>query len=194
MKLKVMISAPYMQPVINRFRNIFESHDIELIIPPVKERLEEADLLQVINDIDGVICGDDLFTDKVLQSALKLKVISKWGTGIDSINIDSCHKLNISIYNIPNAFSEPVADSVLGYILCYARRLLSMNKNMHNGNWHKIQGIALQECTLGIIGVGNIGKAVARRAFAFGMKLIGNDPKMMPSDFLSKIPIQMLPK
>jgi D-3-phosphoglycerate dehydrogenase len=75
MKWKVMISAPYMQPVIDRFRNVFVEHDIDLLIPPVDERMEEDELLEWIKTVDGVICGDDRFTEKVLSSATKLKVI-----------------------------------------------------------------------------------------------------------------------
>src|SRR6476646_10762717 len=82
---KVLVSAPYMQPVIERFRPMFEEHDVELFVPPVNERFEEEDLLEWIGDIDGVICGDDRFTERVLQAAPRLKVISKWGTGTDSI-------------------------------------------------------------------------------------------------------------
>jgi D-3-phosphoglycerate dehydrogenase / 2-oxoglutarate reductase len=76
MSVKVMISAPYMQPEIERFRPIFMKQGIELVVPRVNERMEEEDLLSIIGDIDGVICGDDRFTERVLQSAPRLKVIS----------------------------------------------------------------------------------------------------------------------
>jgi len=85
MRWKILISAPYMQPVVDRFRSTFEKENMEYVVPPVNERMEEDELLQWLPDIDGVICGDDRFTKKVLRAAPKLKVISKWGTGIDSI-------------------------------------------------------------------------------------------------------------
>lgn len=192
MKWKVLISAPYMQPVIERFQKIFTENGIELVVPPVDERLEETELLEWIRDIDGAICGDDQFTEKVLKSATRLKVISKWGTGIDSIDVESCRKFNIAVCNTPNAFSEPVADTVIGYILCFARNLTWMDKKMHEGVWDKIPGRSLRECTLGIIGVGNVGKTVARRAVGFGMNLIGNDLLDMPDEFLDRTKIKML--
>ena len=194
MKWKVMVSAPYMQPVIDRFRNVFDKHDIDLLIPPVNERMEEDELLEWIEEADGAICGDDHFTEKVLRSALKLKVISKWGTGIDSIDLEACHKLGIAVRNTPNAFSEPVADSVLGYMLCFARNLPWMDRNIREGVWHKIPGRSLRECTLGIIGIGNVGKTVARRSIGFGMHIIGNDLVEMPTDFLTETNIEMLSK
>ncbi len=194
MRWKVLISAPYMQPVIDRFRSIFQENEIELIVPPVSERFEEEELLRWIGDIDGAICGDDRFTERVLRSAPKLKVISKWGTGIDSIDQTACQRLGIAVRNTPNAFSEPVSDSVLGYLLCFARNLPWMNQQMKRGNWHKLPSRALRECTLGVVGVGNVGKTVVRRAKAFGMGLLGHDIVEMPPEFLQETGITMMEK
>jgi len=192
MHWKVLISAPYMQTVMDRFRSTFVEHDIEVIVPPVNERLSEEELLRWISDVDGVICGDDCFTEQVLQTAPRLRVISKWGTGIDSIDVEACRRLGIAVRNTPNAFSEPVADTVIGYILCFARSLIWMDRKMREGVWDKIPGRSLQECTLGVIGVGDVGKAVVRRAVGFGMRVLGNDLVEMPSDFLSETKIGMV--
>jgi D-3-phosphoglycerate dehydrogenase len=192
MKWRVLVTAPYMQPVIDRFRPVFEKHDIEVVLPPVRERLEEDDLFEWVDNIDGVISGDDRFTERVLRSAPKLKVISKWGTGIDSINHDACKKLGIAVRNTPNAFSEPVADTVIGFMLCFARKLPCMDRAMKAGSWEKIPGRSLGECVLGVIGVGNVGKTVVRRAIAHGMKVLGNDLVEMPEDFLAATDIEML--
>ena len=194
MSWKVLVSAPYMQPVIDGFRPVFEENNIELLVPPVNERLEEEDLLKWVGDIDGAICGDDRFTERVLQAAPRLKVISKWGTGIDSIDQDACERLGIAVRSTPNAFSEPVADTVLGYVLCFARNLPWMDQAIREGIWHKIPGRALRECTLGVIGVGNVGKAVVRRAIAFGMRVLGNDLVKMPPEFLEETGIEMVSK
>jgi len=192
MTLKVLISAPYMLPVIERFRSVFDKRNIELIIPAVEERMEEEQLLDLIDDVDGVICGDDRFTSRVLKSAHRLKVISKWGTGIDSIDQKACRKLGIQVRNTPNAFSIPVADSVIGYILCFCRNIPWMDRQMHSGVWDKISGRAIHECSLGIIGVGNVGKTLAKRAVSFGMTVFGNDIVEMPESFLTETGIRML--
>ena len=194
MKWKVLVSAPYMQTVIDRFRNVFDDYDIELVIPPINERLGEEELLAWVGEVDGAICGDDRFTEKALRSASKLKVISKWGTGIDSIDLETCRELGIAVRNTPDAFSEPVADSVIGYILCFARNLPWMDRKIREGAWHKIPGRALRECTLGVIGVGNVGKAIVRRAVGFGMKVKGNDLLEMPADFVADTNIEMVSK
>lgn len=194
MKKKVLVSAPYMQPVVGQFLPLLEQHEIEIVLPPVAERMEEEDLLACIADADGVICGDDRFTEKVLRSAKKLKVISKWGTGIDSIDVEACHRLGIVVRNTPNAFTDPVADSVMGFILCFARNLFSLNTAMHQGQWRKVPGRALRECTLGVIGVGNVGKAVVRRARGFGMRVVGNDIKHIDPGWVTEIGIAMITK
>ncbi len=184
MSKRVLVTAPYMQPVIDRFRPRFDAHDIELVVPPVDERLTEIELLEWVGDVDGIISGDDEVTKRVLESAPKLKVISKWGTGIDSIDLEECARRGVSVSNTPNAFTEAVADSVMGYILCFARQLLWMSEALKGGEWRKIPGRALHECTLGVIGVGNVGKAVIRRANGFRMRVLGCDIKPISWSFL----------
>jgi D-3-phosphoglycerate dehydrogenase / 2-oxoglutarate reductase len=194
MMRKVLVTAPYMQPVIERFRPLFQKNGIEVALPPVHERLSEEELLRWIPGVHGVICGDDQFTARVLESADRLRVISKWGTGIDSIDQEACRRIGIAVRNTPNAFSEPVADTVLGYMLMFARRLHEMNDHMKTGSWEKIPGVCLRECTLGVIGVGNCGKAVVRRAVSFGMQILGNDIIKTPEGFVEQTGIRMTSK
>lgn len=188
----ILMTAPYMIPFVDRFRPVFAHYGIELILPEVQERMEEADLLKYAGQFDGTICGDDRYTARVLEAcAPRLKVISKWGTGIDSIDATACARLGIKIGRTPNAFTLPVADTVMGYILAFARRQPWMDREMKAGRWEKLPGRSLSECTLGIIGVGNIGKAVARRARAFGMKILGNDIVEIDHVFLSETGVAM---
>ena len=124
-------------------------------------------------------------------------MISKWGTGIDSIDVAEARRRGIVVCNTPNAFSEPVADTVMGYVLVLARQLDRMNADMHHGRWQKPQLRALAEQTLGIVGVGNCGRAVARRAAAFGMRLLGADiveiaPDVTRATGLEQVPLETL--
>lgn len=185
---RVLVSAPYMLPVLDTWRPRIEQRGAEVVTVPVLERLEEHDLLRCIGDIDGVICGDDRFTDRVLAAAPRLKVISKWGTGIDSIDQVACRARGVAVRNTPNAFSEPVADSVLSYMLSFARRTPWMTEDMRAGRWTKLPGRSLRECTLGVVGVGNVGRAVIARATAFGMRILGADPVAPPAS----VPVEMV--
>lgn len=192
MRWRVMISAPYMLPVVEDYRPRFAARGIELVVPPVEERLSEAELLEWVPEVDGIICGDDRFSARVYEAAKRLKVIAKWGTGIDSILKEEADRHGVRVFNTPNAFSHPVADSVLAYVLSFARRTPWMDRAMKQGEWAKIPGRALNECTLGIIGVGNIGRAVAMRARGFGIALLGNDPQPVDKTFLDAHGMRMV--
>jgi len=188
----VLFTAPYMIPFLDRFRPVLKGYGVELIVPEVRERMEEDDLLKYAGQFDGAICGDDRYTLRVIEACLpRLKVISKWGTGIDSIDAQACSRYGIKIGRTLNAFTTPVADTVLGYMLAFVRRLPWMDRAMKSGTWDKIPGKALSECTLGVVGVGTIGKVVTRRARAFGMQVLGNDIVEIDHVFVTETGIEM---
>jgi D-3-phosphoglycerate dehydrogenase len=188
----ILFSAPYMFPSLDRFRPVLERHGLDLITPEVRERLDEEEILKYAGQFDGTICGDDRYTARVLEAcAPRLKAISKWGTGIDSIDSAAAARLGIHVYRTTNAFTLPVTDSVFGYMLAFARRQPWMDREMKSGRWEKLPGKALHECTLGVIGVGTIGKVVARRARSFGMKVLGNDIVEIDHVFIAETGIQM---
>mgnify|MGYP001021865712 CR=1 FL=1 len=188
----VLLSAPYMLPYVERFRPVFAHFGVDMIVPEVHERLSEEEILAYAGQFDAALCGDDRYTERVQQACLpRLKVISKWGTGIDSIDQQAAARLGIQVRNTPNAFTLPVSDSVLGYMLAFARRQPWMDKAMKSGQWEKLPGRSLSECTLGVIGVGNVGKAVIRRARGFGMRLLGNDIIPIAPDFILENNLEM---
>jgi D-3-phosphoglycerate dehydrogenase len=192
MTYTILFSAPYMVPHIARFRPVLESYGLELIVAVVQERLNEVDILQYTGQFDGVICGDDKFTARALAAcAPRLKVISKWGTGIDSIDQEAASRLGIRVYRTPNAFTLPVTDSVMGYMLAFVRNQPWLDREMKAGHWDKIPGRTLAECTLGVVGVGTIGKVIIRRARAFGMKILGNDIIEVDHVFLIENGVEM---
>ena len=193
MAYRVLVSAPYFIPVVEEYADFFAESGIKVIIADVNERLGEEELLRYVADIDGVICGDDCFTERVMDAAPKLKVICKWGTGIDSIDAEAAKARNIKVCRTLNAFIDPVADSVLGYILCFARNIPWMTDQMRRGSWEKIPGRALNECTIGVVGVGNIGRAILRRARPFGARLLGNDIKTIDPDEVVQLGVEMIP-
>jgi D-3-phosphoglycerate dehydrogenase len=187
---RILISAPYFLPVVERFRPLLEGAGCELLVAEVNERLSEAELLPLVGNIVGTICGDDRYSERVLEAAPALRVISKWGTGIDSIDQDAARRRSVAVRNTLDAFSVPVADSVMGYLLSFARRQPWLSEAMKAGRWEKIPGRSLSECTLGIVGVGNVGKQVARRAAAFGMQVLGSDPRGVSESLRRDTPIR----
>jgi D-3-phosphoglycerate dehydrogenase len=179
---------------LKRFEPVFNHYGIGTIVADVNERLEEEDLLRYAGEFDGVICGDDRFNEKVLTACVpRLKVISKWGTGIDSIDREAAKRLGVQVRNTPNAFTLPVADTVMGYLLAFARNIPWMDAMIRQGGWAKIQSMSLAELTLGVVGVGRIGKAVLQRAKGFDMRLLGNDIVEVDSAFIHEYQVEILP-
>ncbi len=190
---QILLSAPYMLPFVERFRPVFTHYGCELIIPDVNERLEVLQILAYAGQFDGTVCGDDRYTpDVIRQCSPRLKVISKWGTGIDSINQEAAAKQGVKICRTTNAFTVPVSDSVMAYMLAFARRQPWMDREVKSGRWQKLPGRALSECVLGVIGVGNIGREVLRKGHAFGMTLLGNDIIPISEEFTQANHVEMV--
>ncbi|HPL98339.1 MAG TPA: phosphoglycerate dehydrogenase [Bacillota bacterium] len=194
MRYKVLITAPYMQQELEKFLDFFKQNDIEIHVPEIIERMNEKGLLEIIEGFDGVISGDDQFTERVFDKAKNLRVISKWGTGINSIDLEAAKKYGVKIYNTLNAFSHPVSDTAMGMILCFSRNIIASDKALKDGKWKKIRGKSLSEQTLGIIGMGNVGTQLAKRANAFNMNILANDIKEIPSVILEKYNVTMVTK
>lgn len=186
MKWRVLITCPQLQSTLRHYRHIFAKHDIKVELPHVVQRLSESELLDIIYRFDGVIAGDDEFTARVLEQAERLKIIAKWGVGIDGIDLAAAERLGIRVTNTPNAFTDEVADVVMGYITLLARQLHKLDPSVRKGGWLKIQGVSLRGKTLGVIGVGNIGRAVARRAVVAGMSALGYDVAAVPASLMEK--------
>ena len=189
----ILLSAPYMLPYTDRFFPILDQLGCDVIIPDVNERLSEEEILAYAGKFDGTICGDDRYSDRVIKKcAPRLKVISKWGTGIDSIDKSAADALDIPVFRTTNAFTVPVSDSVLAYVLAFSRKQPWLDRNIKSGGWKKIPGKSLSESTLGVIGVGNIGKAVLKKAYAFNMRLLGNDIVPISPELTGKFDVDMM--
>lgn len=167
----VLITAPRAVQALDRYRAALAG-SCELRVERAVAYLEASQLLPLVGDIDAIICGDDRLTAEVIAAAPRLRVIAKWGTGIDAIDVAEASRRGIRVCNTPGAFSEPLADTVLGYLLLFTRQLDVLDREVRDGRWERHQQRALGECTLGIVGLGHSGRAVARRAGACGMHLL----------------------
>jgi glyoxylate reductase len=149
------------------------------------ENAEELgpDLKHTLPSADGLFCLLTIkVTDDLLVRASNLKVISNMAVGVDNIDIEACTRRGIPVGNTPGVLTDGTADLTMAILLAAARRLIEANSDAKGGLWKTWSptgwlGKDLNGATLGIIGMGQIGKAVARRAHAFGMKIIFTDPK-----------------
>lgn len=178
MTYKVLITCPPMLRQIDQFRGEFADLAIEIATPDVVQTLSVEELIDMVPQYDGWIIGDDLATAEVFEAgkAGRLKAAVKWGIGVDNVDFTACKRLGISITNTPGMFGSEVADLAMCYILGLARDAFFIDREVRSGNWPKPAGISLEGKTIGIVGCGDIGRNIAKRANAHDLNIIGWDP------------------
>lgn len=164
----------------------------EIIENPYGRPLKEDELIPLLVDVDGVIAGLDEFGEKVLKSSNRLKVISRYGVGIDNIDMKAAKRLGIFVINTPDVNTQAVADLTFGLILSVSRKIPQSHQSTREGRWERFIGREVYGKTLGIIGLGRIGKAVSKRAKGFEMEIIAYDVQRDES-FAEALGIKFLP-
>jgi D-3-phosphoglycerate dehydrogenase len=151
--------------------------------------ISAEELLQVVKDYDAmVVRGRTKVTAAVLDAAQKLKVVGRAGVGVDNIDLSAARAHQVTVVNSPKATSMAVAELALGMMFALARSLPRADSSMKQGQWLKkqLEGIELSGKTLGIVGMGNIGTAIAQRAASLGMKVIGYDTLVPPEEISTR--------
>lgn len=175
-KYKILITWQSIVKNIDKYKKIFQNNNIQYDCKLTKQCFSSKELEKFISNYDGVICGDDEFNQSVLLKAKKLKVISKWGTGIDSINHTFAKRKGIKVYNVKNAFTEEVAAYAIG-ILLYITRGLGNVDMLNTQAWVKFCGESLVGKNAGVIGHGRIGKKIEKYLKSLGCNVFINDIK-----------------
>ena len=190
----VLITCPPMIMTLDECQERFAAEGFNVTVPEFEQQMSEEALCEIIAGFDGVIAGDDPFSAKVLKIGKegKLKALAKWGIGVDAIALDAARDLGIPTSNTPNVFGDEVADVAMGYTILIARQLHKMDAAVRAGKWLKIQGTSLRGKTAGIIGVGSIGQAIARRIHAVGMNLLGYDIYPINPEFCQEVGMQQV--
>jgi D-3-phosphoglycerate dehydrogenase len=148
---------------------------VELVANPLGRAPSEEELAGVIGDFDILISGTEPVTARVLDAAPKLKIIAKHGVGFDNIDLAAAKTRGIPVAIAGGAITDSVADMAMALLLACARQIPQGDRAVREGRWPRIVGVELRDKTLGIVGLGQIGRAVAVRAKAFGMRLVAHD-------------------
>jgi D-3-phosphoglycerate dehydrogenase len=172
---RVLITCPPAIASSGTYIDRLRAEGLEVVLPDVVQQLTEDELIALIGDVEGVIAGDDPFSARVLDNAPRLRILVRWGVGIDNVDLNAARVRGIRVVNTPGAFGEEVADVVIGYLVLLARQLHRVDQAVREGTWLKPQGRSLAGLVTGIVGLGTIGLAVARRAQAMRMHVIGYD-------------------
>ena len=193
-KYKILISAIPLVPIFKKYKKFFDTKKYSIDLKKTDQYLNENQLLKIIDKYHGVICGDDEFSKRVLMKASNLKVISKWGTGINSIDLNFAKIKKIKVLNTPSAFSYSVATMAIGMILSYFRKIIDNHNLIKKNKWPKLQGETLNNKKIGVIGVGNIGKKIFEMLLGFETINYANDLKIINRSFLKRYKIKQVSK
>jgi len=164
---------------LGNFAQAKSLHDagISIEVNPHGRRLSEDEVADLVaTDVIAILAGLEPLTDRVLSNAKSLRVIARCGTGLDSVDLQAASRLGIDVFNTPDAPTQAVAELTIAHILNSLRHISTTDSNMRSGKWTPTMGSLLATKTVGLIGVGRIGSAVAKLAQAFGARVIGFDP------------------
>jgi len=160
----------------SRLKTELEAQVGEVIYNPTGKPLTSADVAKLLPGIDGYIAGLDGIDANAIKTADRLKVIARYGVGVDNVDLRAAREKGIVITNTPGANSVSVAELALGLMLALARQIPEAVEAVHQGKWPRSAGLSLEGKTIGILGLGAIGKQLARRLAGFDCRVLAFDP------------------
>jgi len=185
--MKVFISTSSFAKDEDRPLDMLKESGLEVSLNPYGRKLSEDEIEGVLHDVDYLIAGTEPLTQRVLESAKRLKVISRCGTGLDNVDIKAADKLGIKVYNTPYGPTLSVAELTIGLIFDMLRRISKMDRDVRSGVWEKYTGNLLIEKKVGIIGFGKIGQKVAELLMPFGCEIVCYDIRKEDKELKIKI-------
>ena len=173
--MKILLTTTSFQDTPGKHHDLLNSQnwDIDYLRGPV----EESVLLPIIHKYDGVICGDDEYTREVIKAGKqgKLKVLSKYGVGLDRIDLEAAKEFGIAVTNVPGINQVSVSEHVLALLFTFSKNIHLQYNSVQRGSWKRSIGSEIQGKTIGIIGLGAVGKELGKKASALGMNVLAFD-------------------
>ncbi|HVJ64083.1 MAG TPA: phosphoglycerate dehydrogenase [Bdellovibrionota bacterium] len=194
--MKILVTCPPMIGRIEHYGETFRRKGWDVFCPQFKQVMGEAELKKILPEYDGWIIGDDPANRAVFGAgaAGRLKAAVRWGVGVDNVDFAAAKELQIPIENTPGVFGAEVADVALGYVVMLARSLHKIDQSVRSGKWFKPAGQSLAGKVMGVVGLGDIGRNVVKRALGFDFKIIGYDPFATPASLGELAPRVQLAK
>ncbi len=175
MNLKVVSTSPTFGYYAAEPLEYLKTHGAQIILAPQGKKMSEQELIEFVRDFDAIIVGIEKITAQVIEASKKLRIITKHGAGVDNVDVKTSSGRGIVVTSAPGANSDAVADLTIGLFLSLAREIPFADRSVKEGKWPRLAGVQMNEKTLGIIGLGQIGKKVAKRALGFDMRVLVYD-------------------
>jgi len=177
--MKILVTpASFKQGASSSVMDTLKGFADDLVFNTKGKPLTEDELIAALKGCDGCIAGLDPFNRKVIESTDTLKVISRYGTGVDNVDVAAAGEKGITVCRTPGVNSQAVAELAIAFMLCLARQVPMLDRKTREGHWVRSVGVELHKKTLGILGLGAVGKRTARIAAGFSMKVLACDPNM----------------
>lgn len=173
--MRVLLTSTSFQDTPGKHQELLYKQGFE--IDTLRGPIKEAPLLEIIANYDAVICGDDEYTERVIAKGVagKLKYISKYGVGLDKIDLEAAKKYDIPVTNCPGVNFDSVAEHVLALLFTFEKNVHLQHNSTQQGSWKRWVGHEIMGKTIGIVGLGAIGKALAKKCNALGLKVMAFD-------------------
>ncbi len=172
---RVLIGAATLHPVDWPYRRVLRDAGCEIVFPSVSRQMTEDEILVELRGIDAVLAGSEPYTPRVLDANPQLRIVARNGVGYDAVDVAACTARGIPVTVSPGNHGA-VAEHTFLLMLALAKNFVAQHTAVRAGGWPRHSTRPLRGQTLGIIGLGRIGRAVAERAFAFGMDVIAAEP------------------
>lgn len=156
--------------------DLLEARGIQYMLNAQGRRLEAEEVASLLADVDGLVAGTEPLTREVLMRAPRLKVISRCGTGLDNVDLSAAAELGIQVRNTPDAHVDAVAELTLAGILAALRHLPEADRSIRGGAWKKPMGRLLRRSTVGLVGLGRVGRRLIELLKPFQVTILATDP------------------
>lgn len=183
--MKVLITATSFSEITQEPEERLRAAGYEIAHNPYGRPMTAEELAPLLEDLDGCAAGVDDFSAPAFARANRLKVLARHGAGIDQVDLEECTRRGIVVANLPGANAEAVADMTLALMLAVARHIPEGDRTTKAGEWVNTYGADLHQATVGLLGLGRIGKGVARRCRGFDARVLAYDP-YFDEDFAAK--------
>jgi len=171
----VMIFIQFLQDPNGPHVKLLREAGLEVRFPPRPDITDEEENIRVLQGISATIAGGEPYSRRVMAALPDLRVISRWGVGVDRVDLEAVTDSNAVVAITPSANHEAVAEHAVALLLAVSRFLVQRNDEIHRGLWERRCSLPLREKTLGLVGLGRIGRSVVVRAEAFRMRLLAHE-------------------
>jgi D-3-phosphoglycerate dehydrogenase / 2-oxoglutarate reductase len=189
---KVLIAPATLANMEGKWLDLLREAGLEPVFPPQKHQLLEDELLEQLRGVEAALSGSEPYSRRVIQAHPQLKVIARAGVGYDAVDVPAATEAGVAVTTTPGTNHNAVAELTFTLILALAKNLIPLHLSTKAGGWPRQTLIPLRGRTLGILGLGRIGKAVAERGAVFGMRMIAYEP-FPDQAFVAKYGVTLMP-